>query len=72
MSNPKYPLTVKYYENDVLVESVIVNDEIDACTQLEWLDTDDQNDPVDVTDALGRKVRLKIFELDIKLCEILE
>lgn len=72
MSDPKYPLTVKYYEDSALVETILVENEFDACTQLEWFDIDDQIDPVEVTDALGRKVRLKIAELDIKICEILE
>ena len=68
MKSPKFPLTVQYHEGD----TVVVKNELEACNQLEWLDTDDKNDPVKVTDAEGRKLRLKISELDIKVCELLE
>ncbi|MFK7795120.1 MAG: hypothetical protein AB8B89_07225, partial [Gammaproteobacteria bacterium] len=66
MNAPKYPLTVKYHEGDI----VVADNEVEACCELEWLDTDDEVDPVVVTDALGRKVRLRIIALDIKACEL--
>jgi len=63
---PQYPLTVRF--NDGEVETIA--DDRDACCNLEWLDTDDAEDPVVVSDALGRRVRMRMAFCEIAVCEI--
>ncbi len=63
---PKFPLTVQYSDG----EAEVVESEEDACCQLEWLDSDDPENPVNVTDCEGRRVRLKIVALQITVCEL--
>lgn len=64
---PEYPLAVRLGDGEV----EIIADEDEACCNLEWIDTDDAEDPVVVTDARGRRVRLKIAALVIEICELL-
>lgn len=64
---PVFPLTVFFADG----EQATVNDAEDAEYNLEWLDTDDLNEPVTVLDALGRRVRLKIEALKIVRCELM-
>lgn len=59
---PEYPLRVTYSDG----ESVVVEDEMDAVCNLEWLDTEDPVDPVTVVDRFGRPVVLKMEFLEIK------
>jgi len=65
---PQFPLNVEFSDG----ESVIVEDSLDAECNLEWLDTDDLQDPVKVRDALGRPVRLRIVALKVQTLELLE
>jgi hypothetical protein len=65
---PRFPLTVEFSDGETLV----VEDNLDAERNLEWLDTDDPQDPVQVQDALGRPVRLRIEGLRIKALELLQ
>ena len=67
IKQPRFPLTVKFSDG----ETVIVEDRLDAECNLEWLDTDDPEDPVEVQDALGRPVRLQIEGLKIQVLELL-
>lgn len=63
---PRFPLTIQFSDGEVEV----VATEEEACCQLEWLDSDDPEDPVNVTDCEGRRVRLKIVALQITTCEL--
>lgn len=60
--HPQYPLRVTFSDG----ETVVVEDEVDAVRNLEWLDTEDPEDPVTVVDRLGRPVRLRMEFLEIK------
>jgi hypothetical protein len=60
--HPQYPLRVTFSDG----ETVVVEDEVDAVRNLEWLDTEDPEDPVTVIDRLGRPVRLRMEFLEIK------
>ena len=65
-NKPRYPLTVIFADGEIET----VDDEEEARCNLEWLDTDDVEEPVVVTDELGRRVRLKIANLQIEICEL--
>lgn len=64
--DPVFPLTVIFAGGERLsVDSVN-----DAECNLEWLDTEDNGEPVTVVDRLGRPVHLKIEALRIVRCEL--
>jgi hypothetical protein len=63
---PQFPLAVEFSDG----ETLLVEDIQDAECNLEWLDTDDPEDQVQVRDALGRQVRLRIEGLKIKTLEL--
>ena len=65
---PVFPLTVRFSDG----ETVVVEDQLDAECNLEWLDSDDPEDPVEVLDALGRTVRLQIEGLKIQTLELVD
>jgi hypothetical protein len=60
--HPQYPFRVTFSDG----ETVVVENEVDAVRNLEWLDTEDPDDPVTVVDGLGRPVRLRMEYLKIK------
>lgn len=64
---PVFPLTVRFPDG----ETVVVEDRLDAECNLEWLDSDDPDDPVEVLDAQGRSVRLRIEGLEIQTLELI-
>lgn len=64
---PQFPLKVKYSDGSV----VRVENEIEAARNLEWLDTENTEDPVEVIDRLGRQVTLVIEFLEIKELRLL-
>lgn len=64
---PAFPLAVIFADG----QQATVEDVEDAECNLEWLDTDDLDEPVTVLDALGRRVRLKIEALKIVRCELM-
>lgn len=59
---PQYPLSVTFADG----ETIVVQNEMDAICNLEWLDTEDSEDPVTVVDRLGRPVRLRMKFLEIQ------
>jgi hypothetical protein len=63
-----FPLTVTYADG----EQATIDDIDDAECSLEWLDTDDSEEPVIVLDKLGRRVRLKVEALEVKRLELME
>lgn len=64
--NPAFPLTVILADG----EREIVDSINDAECNLEWIDTDDNDEQVTVVDRLGRPVHLKIEALRLVRCEI--
>ncbi len=63
---PVFPLTVVFADGKTeTVESVN-----DAECNLEWLDTEDEDEPVTVLDRLDRPVHLKIEALRMLRCEL--
>lgn len=58
---PLYPLTVKFSTGEV---ETFANEQ-EVCFNLEWIDSDDVEDPIEVTDAHGRRVRLQVVALQI-------
>ena len=62
---PAYPLLVHWPDE----EAEIITSEQDACLNLEWFDSDD-NEPTRVTDNQGRPVRLVIRKHSMVVCEL--
>ncbi len=70
---PQYPLTVRF--DDGTVEVLATPAEVAGT--LEWFDTDDPTDTRTdthgtVLDAQGRGVRLKVEQLEIVTCEVID
>lgn len=65
---PVFPLTVRFSDG----KRVVVEDRFDAECNLEWLDSDDPEDPVEVLDGQGRSVRLRIEGLEIQTLELID
>ena len=65
---PEYPLTV-YFEDTG--ETCSYENEEEIVTSLEWFDSEDKKDKVNVTDSRGRLVRLKIERLEIVILELI-
>lgn len=63
---PAFPLTVIFPDG----ERQTVDSVNDAECNLEWLDTEDEDEPVTVFDRLDRPVRLKIEALKVVRCEL--
>ena len=63
---PKFPITVHFLEED---DKWLLEDEKELAYNLEWLDSDDDDEKVKVTDDLGRRVRLKVEGLKVIVCE---
>lgn len=63
---PLFPLTVTFADG----EKQSVDSITDAEHNMEWLDTEDDDEPITVLDRLGRPVRLKIEALNIVRLEL--
>ena len=63
---PVFPITVTFDDGDVWV----FEDPEHIETSLEWFDSEDPDEGAVVTDASGRRVRLKVVALDIKVFEL--
>ena len=64
---PEFPL--RAFDSEDNNEELFANEEELACT-LEWFDSTDADETIQVTDNKGRLVRLKIEQLQIIVCEI--
>jgi len=64
---PEFPL--KTFDSEDNTEELFANEEELACT-LEWFDSADTDETIQVTDSKGRPVRLKIEQLKIISCKI--
>ena len=65
---PKYPLKILYSDEEVEV----IHYEGEDCCGLYNFDSENSEDIVMVTDALGRKIKLKIENKLTVICELLE
>lgn len=65
---PKLPFHVIFEDGN---RWILNNDDEIACN-LEWFDSNDEDDTTKVIDDLGRPVRLKIEALKIIYCELEE
>jgi hypothetical protein len=65
-STPVYPITVRWPDD---VPDVYDNPNDLACN-LEWFDSEDPAEPIEVVDGLGRPVRLEVEKLEIIACEL--
>ena len=63
---PLFPLSVIFADG----ERQSVDSVTDAERNLEWLDTEDDDEPITVLDRLGRPVHLKIEALEIVRMEL--
>lgn len=68
---PQYPLTVRFDDGT----QEVLNTPEEVAGTLEWFDTDDSTDTLTdthgtVTDACGRRVRLKVEALTIQRLEV--
>ncbi len=66
-TKPEFPLRV--FDPEDNTDELFVNEEELACT-LEWFDSTDTDETMQVTDSKGRPVRLKIKQLQTIVCEI--
>lgn len=64
---PQFPITVTFHENDEIWTLLDLND---AACNLEWFDSDDEEEKAEVADSEGRPVRLKVQSLKIVVCEL--
>ncbi len=64
---PEFPL--RAFDSEDNNEELFANEEELVCT-LEWFDSTDADETIQVTDSKGRPVRLKIKQLQIIICEI--
>ncbi len=63
---PRFPLTIIYSDG----EECLVDSKVDLERDIEWLDTEDAEEPVEVKDALGRSVVVKMRFLQIEKLEL--
>lgn len=66
IDRPQFPLTLIYSDG----EECVVDSKIDLERDIEWLDTEDEEEPVEVKDALGRSVVVKMRFLQIEKLEL--
>ena len=64
---PTYPITVTFHEDG---EVWVMKSERDLAFNLEWFDSNDPEERATVIDKYGRRVRLKIEKLELKLLEL--
>ena len=62
-NNPEYPISIVYADE---TESVVLANEMEVITHLEWFDSEDPEYCAQVTDAKNKAVRLKVEALVIK------
>lgn len=65
---PVFPLAVRFSDG----ETAVLEDRLDTECNLEWLDSNDPEDPVEVLDAQGRSVHLRIDGLEIQTLELVD
>lgn len=63
---PKLPLHVIFEDGD----RWILNSDDEIACNLEWFDSNDEDDTTKVIDDLGRPVKLKVEALKIIYCEL--
>ena len=63
-STPKYPISIVYADD---TESVVLANDMEIMTHLEWFDSEDPEYCAQVTDAKGKAVCLKVEALKIKV-----
>ena len=66
--SPRFPLTVRFSDG----EECVLESRSDVECELEWMRSDDPDDPFEVRDAEGRPVRLVVEALQIQVLELLE
>ena len=64
--SPQYPLTVHWVDE----EPEILESEEEVAQNLEWFNTEGSDEPIRVTDALGRSVVLYVEKLEVKTCQL--
>lgn len=64
---PRFPITVRFHEDDETLTLLNLND---AACNLEWFDSDDEDEKAEVIDSEGRPVRLKVQSLEVVICEL--
>ena len=64
---PEFPIRVRFLDDGDLWE---LDDEVEAATSLEWIDSEDPEERVVVTDRRGRRVVLVVEKLEIRVCEL--
>jgi DNA-directed RNA polymerase subunit F len=65
--SPVYPITVKYIREK---EEVTFDNEFEMVTYLEFFDSHDPEEDIEVKDALCRTIKLIIWGLEIKKFEV--
>ena len=67
MQQPEYPIKVVFEEDG---ETWILNNEKELATNLEWFDSDAQDEHAIATDNQGRAVRIKVEKLELLVLEL--
>jgi hypothetical protein len=63
---PQFPLTATFTDGDVWT----LDDERDVGQNLEWHDSDDDDEDPIVRDSNGRLIRVKVIAHRVVLCEL--
>jgi hypothetical protein len=67
-NSPTYPLRVAFDDGDEWV----LDSPVEAACSLEWFDSDDSTEKATVTDANGRRVRVRVVAHHLDVCELIE
>ncbi len=63
-NTPEYPISIAYADG---TESVVLANDMEIMTHLEWFDSEDPEYCAQVTDAKNKAVCLKVEALEIKV-----
>lgn len=63
-NTPEYPINIAYADD---TENVVLADDMEIMTYLEWFDSEDPEYCAQVTDAKNKSVCLKVEALKIKV-----
>ena len=63
-NSPEYPISIIYTDN---TENIVLENDMDIITHLEWFDSEDPEYCAQVVDAKNKTVYLKVEALEIKV-----
>ena len=64
VDTPEYPISIVYSDD---TENVVLSNDMEVMTHLEWFDSEDSEYCAQVSDAKNKAVYLKVEALEIKV-----